>query len=73
MATEKSTTITVNNLFVNVFKDALLGYIRVVQIGANNVAEERTAEGFSTIEMANLLQKEAKAHYRIGSYWYVVV
>ncbi len=63
----------VNNLFVNVFKDTLLGYVRVIQIGEGGNASERTCETLTSSEISILLNKEAKAWYKIGEYWYVVV
>lgn len=64
---------TVENLFINVFNASNLGYIRLVQIGENNQGVERTCEMLSAFEMANLMQKEVKAYYQIGEYWYVIV
>lgn len=64
---------TVENLFINVFDTSNLGYIRLVQIVENNQGIERTCETLSASEMANLMQKEVKAYYQIGEYWYVIV
>ena len=64
---------TVENLFINVFDTSNLGYIRLVQIVENNQGIEGTCETLSASEMANLMQKEVKAYYQIGEYWYVIV
>ncbi len=65
--------ITIKNIFVNVCTDVLLGYIKIVKIGENNIAVEREVETLSASEIANLMDREAKAYYTIGSYWYIVV
>lgn len=64
---------TVENLFINVFDTSNLGCIRLIQIVENNQGIERTCETLSASEMANLMQKEVKAYYQIGEYWYVIV
>lgn len=65
--------ITVENIFVNVCKDTNLGYIKIIETGAESKAEERGAETLTAVEMANLMKKEAKAFYMIGSYWNIVI
>ena len=64
---------TVENLFVNVFPDYHLGYIRVVSINGEHRATERTCDGLSAEELANLMNRECLAYYLIGSYWTIVV
>lgn len=49
-----------------------LGYIRVVQIGGDNVATERTMDTMRSDEVANFTQKELNTYYKIGEYWYAV-
>lgn len=65
--------ITVKNLFVNVFKDTLLGYIHVIKVGEGNEAQEVSCETLSASEMANMIDKVPKAYYKIGEYWYLVL
>lgn len=65
--------ITVKNLFVNVFKDTILGYIRIIKVGNSNEAHEIGCETLSASEMANMIDKVPKAYYKIGEYWYLVL
>lgn len=65
--------ITVANLFANVIGDTNLGYVWVIKVGENSQGTETLANAITAVEMFTLLNKEAKAWYQIGEYWYVVV
>lgn len=64
---------TAKNLFVNVFADTNLGYIRIIEIGDGSKATERIANALSASEIAWLMDKEVKAWYNIGEYWHIVL
>ena len=64
---------TAKNLFVNVFTDTSLGYIRIIEIGDGGKATERIANALTASEIAWLMDKEVKAWYNIGEYWYIVL
>lgn len=64
---------TAKNLFVNVFADTNLGYIRIIEIGDGSKAIERIANALSASEIAWLMDKEVKAWYNIGEYWHIVL
>ena len=61
------------NFMVNVAKDTLLGYIRVIAIGAANTATEKLMDSMTAAEVATITQKELKTYYKIGDYWYIVI
>lgn len=65
--------VTCGNLFANVIGDTNLGYIWVIKTGDNNQATEKLADSLTAVEMFSLINKEAKAWYQIGEYWYIVV
>lgn len=65
--------ITIKNIFCNVCPKVNLGYIKIVTVGENSVAVEKGAETLTASEIATLMDKNAKAFYTIGSYWYIVV
>lgn len=64
---------TAKNLFVNVFADTNLGYIRIIEIGDDSKATERIANALTASEIAWLMDKEVKAWYNIGEYWHIVL
>lgn len=66
-------TITIKNIFANICPKVTLGYIRVIAVGENNSAIESTAGTLTASEIASLMDKNAKAYYNIGEYWYIVV
>ena len=61
------------NFLSNVAKDTLLGYIVVTSVGEGNTTSEKKLNEFNCAELFALSNKNFKAYYKIGEYWYIVV
>lgn len=49
-----------------------LGYIKIIKIGENNVADEKMLDTFTAHELVDLMEKESKGVWRIGEYWHIL-
>ena len=49
-----------------------LGYIRVIRLGADNIAVETMMDIMKSDDIADFCEKELIVYYKIGEYWYVV-
>lgn len=52
--------------------NANLGYIKIIKIGENNMADEKMLDTFTAHELVDLMEKESKGVWRIGEYWNIL-
>ena len=62
---------TVQNALSSI-PDKMLGYIRMVCYTEGGEATERTLDTFSNKELLDVVQKQCRAYYYIGEYYYIV-
>ena len=66
---------TCRELFQNVIKDALLGYIKIIYVDSEEgySGTEFMANNLTASQITDLFGKKVNAYYRIGEYWTVIV
>lgn len=63
----------VSSVIINYVKDTLLGYVKIVYTDAESLGTEKMMNNLTAMEVYNLLNKEAKAYFKIGEYWTIIV
>lgn len=63
----------VTSIIINYVKDALIGYVKIVYTDAEGLGTEKMMNNLTAMEIYNLLNREAKAYFKIGEYWTIIV
>lgn len=64
---------TCRELFQNVIKETLLGYIKIVYVNEGYEATEYMANNLTALQMTDLFGRNVQSFYKIGEYWTVTV